>query len=312
MEFPREIETPRGTLVELSLPEHKHSLLASATTPYCIESITCTPVEFSRTDLPSYGHFFAVVLDNVFSPEECAIIRALPQGYWAPVSQGDAFREVDRTLVLNEQVTAVLYARVQPHLERLGVTRLRRAAAGRGSRSEEDTASTSPGKDWAEAIAGTANLKASQGRHKATWEMYAANERLSFLRYGPGMHHDRHCDQVFSRPGTGKEDKSFLTCQVYLSDAADPGEGEVQGASSEGVSAADITTASGNDAATGGTTRFWGTPGSPEEHCFVEVVPKAGRVLVFQQRMLWHSGEPVTAGQKFAMRTDLMYRRIFT
>ncbi|KXJ97279.1 hypothetical protein Micbo1qcDRAFT_156111 [Microdochium bolleyi] len=308
MEPSRAIETPRGTLLELSLPEHDHGLLVSATTQSRIGAITCTPVNFAQTELPAYEPFFAVVLDNVFSIDECAIIRNLPEGHWAPLSQGDAFREVDRTLVLNAQVSEILYARIQPHLERLGVTRLRRAA-GAGASKAQATASLGEAKDWSEGIAGTSNLKAGQGRHKATWEMYAANERLSFLRYGPGMHHDRHCDQVFARPGSGKEDKSFLTCQLYLSDATDYAADEEQAPSLEDVAAAAATA---DAAAKGGTTRFWGVPGSPAQHRFVDVVPRAGRVLVFQQRILWHSGQPVTAGQKFAMRTDLMYRRTFT
>jgi len=33
-------------------------------------------------------------------------------------------------------------------------------------------------------------------------------------------------------------------------------------------------------------------------------------VLVFQQRMLVHSGEEVTAGTKFTMRTDCMFEKV--
>ncbi|KAH7040928.1 uncharacterized protein B0I36DRAFT_16859 [Microdochium trichocladiopsis] len=303
MDPPRTIQTPRGTIVELALPEHEHEILESGTTQERINAISYQPIDFSQTDLPEYHPFFALVLDNVFSEEECAMIRALPEDHWAPLVQGNAFREVDRTLVLNTQVADVLYARIRPHLEKAGVTRLRKAgrhqapasganaAAGAEASTEPVRQISSPAQDWSEGIAGASNLKAGQGRHKATWDMYAANERLSFLRYGPGMHHDRHCDQVFSRPGTDKEDKSFLTCQVYLSDRP----------------AAEAGTA---DA--GGTTRFWGPPGSSFERRFVDVVPRAGRVLVFQQRMLWHSGQPVNAGLKYAMRTDLMYQRSFT
>ncbi len=38
-----------------------------------------------------------------------------------------------------------------------------------------------------------------------------------------------------------------------------------------------------------------------------EVVPKVGRVLIFQQRDLFHSGADVTNGIKLTMRTELMY-----
>jgi hypothetical protein len=35
-----------------------------------------------------------------------------------------------------------------------------------------------------------------------------------------------------------------------------------------------------------------------------------GRVLIFQHKGLIHSGEPVTAGTKYTMRTDIMYERM--
>lgn len=37
------------------------------------------------------------------------------------------------------------------------------------------------------------------------------------------------------------------------------------------------------------------------------VLPKAGRILLFQHRNLLHSGEDVVSGTKYTMRTDLMY-----
>jgi hypothetical protein len=39
----------------------------------------------------------------------------------------------------------------------------------------------------------------------------------------------------------------------------------------------------------------------------LDVHPKAGRVLLFQHKGLLHSGDYVTAGTKYTMRTDLMY-----
>ena len=40
------------------------------------------------------------------------------------------------------------------------------------------------------------------------------------------------------------------------------------------------------------------------------VEPKPGRVLIFQHRSLLHSGADVTAGIKYTLRTDLMYRKV--
>lgn len=39
----------------------------------------------------------------------------------------------------------------------------------------------------------------------------------------------------------------------------------------------------------------------------IDVDPKVGRVLIFQQKRLLHSGADVTAGTKYTMRSDLMY-----
>ncbi|KAG8848228.1 hypothetical protein FRB91_011004, partial [Serendipita sp. 411] len=38
----------------------------------------------------------------------------------------------------------------------------------------------------------------------------------------------------------------------------------------------------------------------------LDVDPKAGRVLLFQHKDLFHSGDYVTAGVKYTMRTDLI------
>jgi len=41
----------------------------------------------------------------------------------------------------------------------------------------------------------------------------------------------------------------------------------------------------------------------------MDVFPKIGRALLFQQRMLVHSGEPVTRGTKYTMRSDFMFEK---
>lgn len=53
-----------------------------------------------------------------------------------------------------------------------------------------------------------------------------------------------------------------------------------------------------NDGFEGGTTTF----------AFCEVVPKQGTALFFSHE-LPHCGEPVTAGRKYVLRSDIMYAR---
>ena len=42
----------------------------------------------------------------------------------------------------------------------------------------------------------------------------------------------------------------------------------------------------------------------------LDIEPKNGRVLIFQQRNLLHSGEEVSSGIKLTMRTDLMFEAV--
>ncbi|EQC33918.1 hypothetical protein SDRG_08598 [Saprolegnia diclina VS20] len=95
------------------------------------------------------------------------------------------------------------------------------------------------------------------------------NECLRFLRYGVGHHFSPHYDGCYNR---GDGEYSVLTVQFYL-----------------------------NSIEAGGETGMW--IGEGEMH----VVPKPGRVLIFQHRV-FHSGEPVQAGIKYAIRSDIMSR----
>jgi predicted 2-oxoglutarate/Fe(II)-dependent dioxygenase YbiX len=104
------------------------------------------------------------------------------------------------------------------------------------------------------------------------------NRRLSFLRYGPGHYFKPHCDGLVDVPNNGIEQKSFVTLHLYLND----------------------------DGLQGGATRFW----TPDKKHWLDVHPKAGRVLIFQQRMLVHSGEGVTKGVKYTMRSDLLFEQV--
>jgi predicted 2-oxoglutarate/Fe(II)-dependent dioxygenase YbiX len=101
---------------------------------------------------------------------------------------------------------------------------------------------------------------------------------LRFLRYEEGQHFNLHCDATYNGGGGEKRQKSFLTLHLYLTDDE-------------------------SSSLKGGSTRFW----SPDEAKFMDVEAKRGRVWVFQQRTLWHSGEPVTEGTKITMRSDIMF-----
>ncbi|KAH0613346.1 uncharacterized protein H6S33_009726 [Morchella sextelata] len=119
-------------------------------------------------------------------------------------------------------------------------------------------------------------------RRGRRWRMTGVNERLRFLRYGQGQFFQAHCDAAYVRAG-GRE-RSFLTVHVYLNSEGEGEEGECRG----------------------GATRFWGM--NMKE--FVDVEARVGRVLVFQQRGLLHSGEVVEGGVKRTLRSDVMYEAV--
>jgi Rps23 Pro-64 3,4-dihydroxylase Tpa1-like proline 4-hydroxylase len=106
--------------------------------------------------------------------------------------------------------------------------------------------------------------------------LISVNERLSFLRYGKGNFFKEHCDGQLELPD-GR--KARVTIQIYLGD--------------EGVQ--------------GGATRIWGH--STKNLQYLDIKPKKGRVLIFQQRRIYHSGEEVTEGIKYTLRTDFMFRQ---
>ncbi|KAJ6504720.1 hypothetical protein C8R47DRAFT_1103362 [Mycena vitilis] len=132
-----------------------------------------------------------------------------------------------------------------------------------------------PDSEWASIVGKPA--KAGARTQRPSWKMVRVNPRLSFLRYGPGHYFKQHCDGLNELLDGPTPQKSFVTLHVYLN-------GEVSG----------------------GATRFW----TPDKKHFIDVDPKEGRVLVFQQRMLVHSGEEVTEGIKYTMRSDFMFEQV--
>eukprot|EP00092_Neocalanus_flemingeri_P010558 GFUD01011374.1.p1 GENE.GFUD01011374.1~~GFUD01011374.1.p1 ORF type:complete len:247 (+),score=49.68 GFUD01011374.1:116-856(+) len=108
-----------------------------------------------------------------------------------------------------------------------------------------------------------------------TWhnhQVVGLNERLRFLRYSPGEYFKPHMDGVYMRPD--KSERSFITIQLYL-----------------------------NGGFEGGNTTFISNRYEDQD---VGVVPKPGRILVFQHDIL-HEGSVLETGTKYTMRTDIMY-----
>ncbi len=103
------------------------------------------------------------------------------------------------------------------------------------------------------------------------------NERWRFYRYGPGQTFRPHRDGSYMRMRTYEE--SQVTFMIYL-----------------------------NEGTTGGETRFFrGMEDLVQQRPYLCVQPRAGMALAFLHS-LWHEGAVVHSGQKYVLRTDVMYK----
>ena len=108
------------------------------------------------------------------------------------------------------------------------------------------------------------------------WRMVGVNERLRFCRYRPGTQFRAHQDGVHHHQRT----QSRLTFMVYLND----------------------------DAFSGGETVFFEgrSAAMSNRDATLRLRPRKGSLIVFDHS-LWHAGALVDSGQKYVMRSDLMY-----
>jgi 2-oxoglutarate-Fe(II)-dependent oxygenase superfamily protein len=103
------------------------------------------------------------------------------------------------------------------------------------------------------------------------------NERWRFYRYGPGQTFKSHRDGSYMRMESWEE--SQLTFMIYL-----------------------------NDRMTGGETRFFADMEQVvQQRPYLSVQPRTGMALAFLHSV-WHEGAVVHSGQKYVLRTDVMYQ----
>lgn len=250
------------------------------TSPPDAQPMTISAINWASSVLPENAGRYAVVLDNVLSASECAELLQLAEAsvpeskrgtsgarFWRPalVNVGNGFeafhpnyRNSDRIIWDNQEIVDRLWDRclLAPGLkERLAVI------------------------ENEESILGPIR---KGGRQR--WNFRRLNDRMRFLKYGPGQFFRPHFDGEYWEPGE-KITKSLFTVHLYLSDSKQTvgDEAELEG----------------------GATSFLSVDGRK-----MDVDPKAGRVLIFQHRRLYHSGDDVIAGTKYTMRTDIMYEMV--
>ena len=110
------------------------------------------------------------------------------------------------------------------------------------------------------------------------WKLSGLNERFRFYRYENGETFKPHWDGIYE---VNDWHSSKLTLLIYLSE--------------------DFT---------GGETIFYRDSGMLKpckETQIANIKPKLGQILVFEHQQL-HEGAPVLSGQKYVLRTDVMYK----
>ncbi|KAI1140141.1 hypothetical protein F5Y05DRAFT_307791 [Hypoxylon sp. FL0543] len=244
------------------------------------QPITFKQIDFADTVLPEYKGLYAVVLDHVLSPSECAKLLELVEASvadenknkangdpWAPalVNVGGGYevavpdyRNGDRIIWDQQDVVDRLWARL---------------------------ASVPQVKDSLLSFAQSWERSGGDKADQTVWDFHALNKRMRFLRYGPGGFFRPHCDAPYGETmADGHSVLTHYTVHLYLNDSKQ-----------EVGDAAELV---------GGATSFL----SANQQRKMDVDPKAGRVLIFQHRRLYHSGDDVKEGVKYTMRTDIMYR----
>ncbi|KZV85051.1 hypothetical protein EXIGLDRAFT_654425, partial [Exidia glandulosa HHB12029] len=240
-------------------------------------------IDFRDTELSQRGEAYAVVLDNVLSPSECAKLLSYAECSstnqdkpWQPalVNTGPGretlipdYRNSERIIWDNQRLMDLLWTRC---LQAEGL--------------EEDIVEL----DSAE----KPHVLGVHAKKKQRWRFTRLNERMRFLRYEKGMFFREHCDGSYWETKTGE--RSFYTLHLYLDDS-------IEGLSSDPF--ASKGAGSSNVELSGGATTFY----TDDMKAQIDVFPRAGRVLIFQHRALLHAGADVHAGVKYTMRTDLMF-----
>jgi len=215
--------------------------------------------DWTALGFKSWDDQLAIVIDNAFSEEDCQklISAAEESGPWEVAAVNGpggigyvnvSYRNSSRILFDTPELADWIMQKLLPYAPEL------------------ETASSDRFND----------ILGSRGTKKV--QLSKVNERLRFLKYGPGQFFKPHCDGAYFPPD--ESEISYYTIQIYLSGDA--------------------------ESLQGGATRFMTGGYKPKR--FIDVPPRVGRVLIFEQDSLFHSGEEVISGEKIAVRTEFMYK----
>ncbi|CAM3970017.1 MULTISPECIES: 2OG-Fe(II) oxygenase [Flavobacterium] len=110
------------------------------------------------------------------------------------------------------------------------------------------------------------------------WHLHKLNNRIRFCKYSLNQYFNRHLDGIYHQD---EKTQSKLTFMIYLNNATE---------------------------FEGGKTLFYRSKDSTE--IWGSYIPKLGDLIVFDHNV-WHEGETLLKGEKFVLRSDILYTRNF-
>lgn len=116
------------------------------------------------------------------------------------------------------------------------------------------------------------SIKAENG----IWKIKELNNRLRFCKYSENQYFNKHQDGIHYRNETTQ---SKLTFMIYLNNASE---------------------------FKGGRTLFYET--KETDKIWASYIPKQGDLIVFDHNV-WHEGEVVKQGEKYVLRSDILYSK---
>jgi len=109
------------------------------------------------------------------------------------------------------------------------------------------------------------------------WQLDSLNSRIRICRYLPNQYFNKHLDGVYF---ASENKQSKLTFMIYLN---------------------------GFEDFDGGRTLFFNS--KTDDTIIGSYKPEKGDLIIFDHN-LWHSGETVLAGEKYILRSDIIYRKV--
>ena len=262
------------------MEKHKSSILPQDFLNDPAPKITASRIDFSKTPLPEYKGLYTLILDNVLTPNECetlvhAVEATTPNGWERAavnIGLGEQMvltdqRNCGRIIWDSRELVAKIWKRIENVPEVQAIVRLEKVPHIFGH--------------WSQA----------KGE---VWKFTRPNERMRFLKYVGGEYFRPHCDGVYETPD--RKERSYFTLHLYLNNADEV-------LMPDKMEDSNDCRMEKENVLVGGATTFH----SYDMKRKYDVLPKAGRILLFQHRDLLHSGDDVLRGVKYTMRTDLMY-----